>query len=120
MDKPQEILKTKQSFYNAGVFIHSCGICGATEEEVGKGNMDVHHIKFQNTADKDGMIGSSHKNSKSNLVVLCEKHHQAVHNNELIIHGYKRTVNGIILDFEKKAVSPKKRVYRKKSPIKDL
>lgn len=134
MNKPNDILKPKQSYYNSGVFVHCCGICGSTEEEVGKGNMDVHHIKFQNMADEDGMIGTQHKNHKSNLVVLCEKHHNAVHNDELIIYGYKKTVNGIILDYKendkkeeniesKKIKSPKtpiKRVYRKKSPTTPL
>lgn len=118
MNKPHDILKTKQSSYNAGVFVHSCGICGATEENIGKGNLDVHHIKFQNTANEDGMIDTQHKNRKSNLVVLCEKHHNAVHNDEIIIRGYRKTVSGIILDFEevKNPIKSPKRQYRKKSP----
>lgn len=115
MNKPNNILKTKQSTYNSSIFIHCCGICGTTEEETGKGNLDVHHIKFQNTADKDGMIGTQHKNHKSNLVVLCEKHHNAVHNGELLISGYKKTINGIVLDYSecdesnKPQKSPKKK-----------
>ena len=34
------------------------------------------------------------KNNKSNLVVLCEKHHNEVHNNVLKIHGYEKTLKG--------------------------
>ena len=41
------------------------------------------------------MIEHIHKNNKSNLVQLCDKCHNDVHNNNLIINGYIQTSNGI-------------------------
>ena len=42
-----------------------CGICNAEAEE-------THHIKEQQDADENKMIGSIHKNTLSNLVPLCK------------------------------------------------
>ena len=42
-----------------------------------------------------------YKNSQSNLVVLCKKHHDDVHQNKIRIHGWKETSNGIILDWDR-------------------
>ena len=65
-----------------------CAICSDTKE------LDAHHIEYQNWADENGMIGKKHKNQKSNLVVLCKKHHNDVHNNKIKIEGYKKTSKG--------------------------
>ena len=40
---------------------------------------DVHHIKEQARANKDGFIGHINANHKYNLVPLCKEHHKMVH-----------------------------------------
>jgi len=48
---------------------HTCRVCGATAEQVGSENIDVHHrIPFR----------TSHDNSLGNLVTLCDTCHHAV------------------------------------------
>jgi hypothetical protein len=39
------------------------------------------------------------KNNKSNLVCLCNKCHDSVHNNKIIINGWIETSSGINLDY---------------------
>jgi len=85
------LLSNKQSNYNSKLYIDSCQVCGD------KNNLDTHHIKFQMLADEDGFIGHLHKNNLSNLVVLCKKCHDEVHNGVLNINGYKQTIKGIEL-----------------------
>ena len=75
------------------MYVHNCEVCDAPAE-------DVHHIKFQCTADKDDIIdGHIDKNVESNLVPLCKKCHNDVHNNKLQIEGYKQTSKGVKLQF---------------------
>ena len=40
---------------------------------------DVHHIKEQAKANKDGFIGHINANHKYNLIPLCKEHHKMVH-----------------------------------------
>jgi DNA mismatch repair protein MutS len=80
----ERIVQTKRSKYNKKVLVDRCEICGTTQAN----ELDVHHIEFQHTADMCGYIGSFHKNIKANLVVLCKKHHNQVHDNTLTIHGW--------------------------------
>ena len=69
-----------------------CAICEKNAE-------DVHHIKFQCTADNNNMIGHIQKDTKSNLVSLCKECHNKVHNGNLIIKGYIQTNKGVHLDW---------------------
>lgn len=49
--------------------VHTCRVCGATAEQVGSENIDVHHrVPFR----------VSHDNSLGNLVTLCDPCHHAV------------------------------------------
>ena len=82
----------KKSSYNSEIYIDRCRVCDSTAE-------DVHHIKFQCTADNNNMIGHIQKDTKSNLVQLCKKCHNDVHNSSLEINGYIQTSKGIELDF---------------------
>ena len=87
------VVPDNKSKYNAEVYVHNCEVCDAPAE-------DVHHIKFQCTADKDDIIdGHIDKNVESNLVPLCKKCHNDVHNNKLQIEGYKQTSKGVKLQF---------------------
>ena len=92
-------LNIKPSKYNQNIRIDRCQVCQ------GPGD-DVHHIKFQCTADNNGKIGSIDKNRESNLVVLCKKCHNSVHhpNGILKIQGYIETSTGIELHYSHRDV----------------
>ena len=85
--------KTGKSHYNSQVIMEKCQICNSTN------NLETHHIHSQALA-KDNYINEFvHKNHKSNLVVLCGKHHHDVHSGGLVINGWKHTTDGVILDY---------------------
>ena len=84
---------SKQSRYNTQIYVQECKVCKS------KKATEVHHIKEQHTATKDGFIDHFHKNNAHNLVPLCESCHYLVHNNFLKITGYKETSDGIELDY---------------------
>ena len=90
IDVNNSVLNEKQSSYNKDVYVDKCYICG---DQV---NLDVHHITYQEEYEKSTALTkpTTEKNTKSNLVVLCEKHHNEVHNNQLKIHGYEKTIKG--------------------------
>lgn len=91
-----EVVSTKPSRYNAKLNMGPCQICMMPGEH-------THHIREQNEADEDGMIGAIHKNDLSNLVVLCESCHDRVHlTRDLDIRGYIQTTSGRKLDYELK------------------
>ena len=94
LGQSQQLLDPKKSHYNAKVFVHDCSVCQQKAE-------DVHHIKFQCTANENNII-ESHivKDTKSNLVPLCKKCHNEVHNGSLEISGYLQTSDGIKLDYK--------------------
>lgn len=106
------ILNNKKSKYNSNIYIDKCKICNALGE-------DIHHIKFQSTADENNMIGNYHMNTDNNLVCLCKSCHDKVHNKNLEIFGYKQTSQGIVLDYSfisDDKVENKKKNRRKYSP----
>ena len=97
---------TKLSQYNTDVFMDYCNLCN--EKNV---DLETHHIKDQQYADKNKMIDHHHKNIKHNLVPLCKECHLKVTNKELEIHGWKETSKGKILEWnisEKKCSAKKK------------
>ena len=75
--------------------MHSCKICGS------KDNLETHHIKDQQFADKHKMIEHHHKNIEHNLVSLCSSCHLKVTNFEYVVTGWKETSQGKILDWHK-------------------
>ena len=105
----EKIHETKTSPYNKNMYLHKCSICD-------KPAVDTHHIKEQNTADSDKMIGHIKRDQESNLVGLCEECHNEVHNGNLDIKGYMKTTHGIELDYKvlAKEEVEKKRVSKKK------
>ena len=92
-DSSHHLLNDKQSNYNKDIVMDQCQICFKKSEH-------THHIQEQNEADKNGMIHHFHKNTKHNLVPLCEKCHHKVHNENLRIYGYYQTNEGIRLKYE--------------------
>lgn len=89
----KNFLSDKQSNYNSDIVMDKCQVCFNKSEH-------THHIKEQNTADENNIIGHFHKNMKHNLVPLCESCHHKVHNENLRIHGYIQSSEGIKLNYE--------------------
>jgi DNA mismatch repair protein MutS len=80
------LISGKKSRYNSDIFVHKCEMCGKREED-GISLLETHHINFQSKC-KDGFsIEKPHIpiNSPANLVVICNKCHDSIHNNEIKI-----------------------------------
>ena len=109
-----DIINSKTSAYNSNIIIDTCAICSKQTD-------DIHHIKFQEFANKYNMIDHHHKNIEHNLVQLCVKCHYQVHHNNLLIKGYKQTTKGIQLEYEyvnhTSVVSKKKKFNKKQVDI---
>lgn len=72
----------KKSNYNNNLYMEKCFFCENNAEH-------THHIIEQKEANLEGFIENIHKNHKSNLIPLCEKHHIELHkillsNNDLV------------------------------------
>jgi DNA mismatch repair protein MutS len=74
-DERQHILSTRSSNYNTDVYVDSCFKCGTTRD------LHTHHLIEQSDCDKYKSKVKPHinKNSKANLLVLCNKCHQYIH-----------------------------------------
>ena len=108
MGEKEEILSTKTSKYNSSLYVNECQICGV------KDNLDVHHIKEQATCNEYGLYDHVDKNILANLVVLCKKDHNDVHNGVLRIGGYSETTSGRELKWERVAEKRKRQKYGEK------
>jgi DNA mismatch repair protein MutS len=72
-------LSQEQTKYNAKkIKEHLCEMCGI---EVGN---DVHHLAEQKEANKNGFIGTFHKNHPANLMTICKNCHQLEHGKQTI------------------------------------
>ena len=85
--KPEDV---KSSKYNKQVVVEKCEVCGITSNDC---ELHTHHINEQCEADKYDNIGYISKNTKGNLVVLCQNHHNMVHHGNLDIKGWKQSLN---------------------------
>ena len=88
----ERLSQKKSSKYNKDLYIASCAICGANVD-------DVHHIKAQHRANKDGFIEHINANHKFNLIPLCKKHHKMVHDGKININGFITTSKGLELHY---------------------
>jgi DNA mismatch repair protein MutS len=88
----ERLTNKKSSKYNKDVFVSSCVICGRACD-------DVHHIKEQARANKDGFIGHVNANHKYNLIPLCKQHHKMVHDGSINVNGFVATSNGLELHY---------------------
>lgn len=85
MDLLSKKSKQKYSRYNSKLKVKSCSICGYYPKTLNERDLETHHVDFQCNADKYGFHGVVHKDSHSNLVVLCRECHQNVHKNNLFV-----------------------------------
>ena len=87
-------LSNKKTKYNSKKIKGKCEMCKKTLGE------EIHHINQQKDANSDGFIKSFHKNHPANLMSICEKCHDDIHNkdnteNTNIIR--KKTTDGYII-----------------------
>lgn len=102
-DDASEILPTKKSKYNKKIYIEKCEICKKKSPKSNdKKELDTHHINFQKNCKNGFSLDKPHlkKNQAANLVILCKKCHTDVHNNKIIINGWKDSTNGSYLSFK--------------------
>ena len=74
--RSSQLLSTQRSRYHSGVYMDACALCQRMSPEV---VLHTHHIQHQANADERGLIGSMPKNSRNNLVVLCQPCHENLH-----------------------------------------
>ena len=91
-DTIERLSQKKTSTYNKDLYVTSCAICGAKVD-------DVHHIQEQQKADDKGFIGHINQNHKFNLIPLCKKHHNLVHEGKININGFVTTSKGLELHY---------------------
>ena len=92
----KKLSQQKRSKYHKDLYIEKCALCHESVE-------DVHHIVEQKEADQDGNIDHFHKNHKYNLIPLCKKHHNMVHEGKINISGFMMTSEGLKLHYEIKS-----------------
>ncbi len=88
----ERLSQKKTSKYNKELFASTCVICGRACD-------DVHHIKEQARANKDGFIGHVNANHKYNLIPLCKEHHKMVHDGTINVNGFIATSKGLELHY---------------------
>jgi hypothetical protein len=95
--KSGSILEHKSSHYNASHI--TGGLCENCKMNVA---VDVHHLVFQNEADKTGTIKKKgllfKKNEKANLMSLCETCHDEIHKSNKKLKRTKTTKGTILVD----------------------
>jgi DNA mismatch repair protein MutS len=72
------------------------GLCEYRSETTGE---EVHHIDPQKNADKNGFLNTFHKNHPGNLLTVCKKCHDLLHETEGIMKK-KKTTKGMLLTRE--------------------
>ena len=93
------LISGKTSRYNSSVYVYKCQLCGLNDVNSNvspRGLLESHHIIEQKDCENGFSIDKPHiqKNSKANLIVICEKCHDKVHNKEINIEGYVMTSEG--------------------------
>jgi DNA mismatch repair protein MutS len=85
------VLSKKKSRYNKKKLKGDCELCGE------KG-VDIHHLKPQQLADKNGFIGNIHKNHKANIINICKQCHLKETKNNTIRRKTKTTQGFLLLE----------------------
>ena len=84
------ILLKKTSQYNSQKIKNLCEKCGLQMSE------EVHHLEYQETANKKGVIETTenifHKNHLANLMNLCKSCHDNIHKNKKKIKKVKGSI----------------------------
>ncbi len=92
-----KLVSDKKTNYNSDMYMDECSICG------NKVKLETHHINYQKdfVESKSGLIHKDKKHilkdSKANLVNLCEKCHDELHADKIKIKGKTRSTKGTIV-----------------------
>jgi DNA mismatch repair protein MutS len=78
------------SSWNKEIVRKECEVCKAPVTK----DLEVHHIKHRASATNSILEDGTHMNDKRNLVVLCEKCHDAIHSNAVEVGEFKMTSEG--------------------------
>lgn len=90
-----KLVSDKKSLYNKDIYMDECNICGETTK------LESHHINWQKDFKQgiNGLINEKKKHivkdSKANLIVLCSKCHDELHDSKITISGLVKSTNGI-------------------------
>ena len=87
----------KTSRYNSKKYMSVCEVCGEKLQK-DNSNLETHHINFQKDFDNNGIHNSKKhikKNSKSNLLVVCQQCHDDIHNGNIKVNAVVMTSDGI-------------------------
>jgi len=122
LNLPNTILPKKTSQYNSKIYVDSCNICHSAVNSYGY--LHTHHINHQKDCISGFINKSSHikKNQESNLVILCRKCHDMVHDKDISMK-YIQTSKGrqlqtnIHLRAIKKSAKKRRSVYEIKSVV---
>lgn len=96
----QSMLSLKTSHFNSKKIVGLCELCN---KEMGQ---EVHHLQHQKDADNDGFIQNMdegyifHKNNIANLLTVCKKCHDEIHNNNTTLTKKKSSKGMILIDKE--------------------
>lgn len=89
------LINHKKSIYNKSIYMDACSICGSNEK------LETHHINWQKDfiESSNGKIHKTKqhilKDSKANLVVLCDNCHDNLHSGKFTIGTLTKTTCGI-------------------------
>ena len=91
-----ELISGKTSKYNSELFVHECQLCGKKDQKCHVSPLETHHIMFQKDCPNGFSKDKPHikKNSKANLIVLCNECHDKIHQDKLNVEGYVMTSEG--------------------------
>ncbi len=96
LDCHDDIIPKIKSRYNTKIIIDECKLCGEKNKRMSN-NLETHHINYQQNCDINGFVIDKqhlHKNNASNLIILCNKCHDKLHNGLLSITGHIFTSSG--------------------------
>jgi len=93
------LISGKKSRYNSDMYVYKCENCGRTAEDGEMEFLQTHHINFQSQCKNGFSIEKPHikMNSTANLIVICEKCHNDLHNNKIDIKGKISTSKGKLI-----------------------
>jgi DNA mismatch repair protein MutS len=92
IDGSTDVINAKNSSWNASIIRKECEKCGLqiTKE------LEVHHLKERNSAVKGILEDGTHMNNIRNLIVVCQKCHDSIHNNCIEIGSVIQTSEGSV------------------------
>jgi 5-methylcytosine-specific restriction endonuclease McrA len=92
IDGSTDVIKAKNSSWNSSIIRKECENCGLQLSK----ELEVHHIKERNSAINGILENGTHMNNMRNLIVVCQKCHDSIHNNSIEIGSVIQTSEGSV------------------------